>query len=163
MPALFTILSEIMEISNQKRSKKIKQLFNLIGIAIVLIGLVFLWLKMDILLLVTAIFFAVYIGFAQFATLYYVYFSTSNGKVVIRYYPVISLLKKEYESIEFQHQALLSFRLVRSMGFTDLEIVIKTRRGVAEYPPISLVALRKSEIELIEKELNTILDSRLGS
>ena len=162
MPALFTILSEIMEISNQKRSKKIKRLFNLIGIAIVLIGLVFLWLKMDVWLLIAAATFAVYLGFAQFATLYYVYFCTDNGKVLIRYYPVISLLKKEYESIEFQHQSLLSFRLAKSMGFTDLEIVIKTKRGVAEYPPISLVALHKSEIELIEKELNAILNSRIG-
>lgn len=146
-----------MEISNQKRSKRIKQAFNISGIAIVLIGLTFLWLKQDVAVLITAGVFAVYVGVAQFANLCYVYFSTQNGRILIRYYPIISIMKKEYESIEFTHQNLLNFHIEKAMGFADLTIAIKTKRGIAEYPSISLAAMSKAETEQISAALNEIM------
>lgn len=152
-----------MEISNQKRSKRIKQAFNITGIAIVLVGLIFLWMKKDTLVLITAGVFAVYVGISQFANLCYVNFSTSNGKISIRYYPIISILKKEYESIEFAHQSLLNFQIEKAMGFSDLQIAIKTKRGVAEYPSISLAALSKDEIEQISFALTEIMrNNKIG-
>lgn len=153
---IFTILSDIMEVSNQARSKKIKRGFNLLGIAIVVIGLIFLWLKMDAAVLITAGVFAAYVGISMYANLCYVYFSTNSGKVVVRYFPVISLLKKEYESIEFAHQALVNFKIEKALGFSDLFLVIKTKRGIAEYPSISLAAMSKDEIEKIEMALSEI-------
>jgi len=123
----------------------------------VLVGLVFLWLKKDTAVLVTAGVFAVYVGVAQFANLCFVNFSTNNGKVLIRYYPIISILKKEYESIEFAHQALVDFQIEKSIGFADLTIIIKTKRGIAEYPSIRLVALSKAEIEQIREGLLEIM------
>lgn len=149
-----------MEISNQKRSKKIKQAFNTTGILIVLIGLIFLWLKKDTLVIVTAGVFALYVGFSQFVNLCYVSFNSNNGRVLIRYYPIISLMKKEYESIEFAHQALVNFRIEKAMGFADLQIAIKTKRGIAEYPSISLAALSKSEIEQINTALLEIMKNK---
>lgn len=145
-----------MEISNQKRSKNIKRTFNLTGIVIVLVGLIFLWLKHDTAVLITAGVFAVYVGIAQFANLCYVYICTDNGKVLIRYYPVISILKKEYESIEFAQSALVNFQIEKAMGFADLTIAIRTKRGIAEYPSISLAALSKAEIEQISLALSEI-------
>jgi hypothetical protein len=159
-PELFTILSGTMEISNQKRSKNIKRTFNLTGIVIVLVGLIFLWLKQDTAVLITAGVFAVYVGIAQFANLCYVYFSTENGKVLIRYYPVISILKKEYESIEFAHSALVNFDIEKAMGFADLTIAIRTKRGIAEYPSISLAALSKAEIDQISLALSEIMRNK---
>lgn len=146
-----------MEFSNQKRSKRIKRIFNLIGIAIVAIGLVFLWLKMDIALMVTIGIFMIYVGISVYANLCYISFSTNNGKVLIKYYPVISFLKKDYDSIEFAHQALLNFQIEKAMGFSDLTIAIRTKRGIAEYPSISLAALSKTEIEQIRQALGEII------
>ena len=152
-----------MEFSNQKRSKKIKRFFNLIGIVIVIVGLTFLWLKMDIAVLITIGVFVLFVGISQFANLCYIYFSTQNGKILIRFYPIISLFKKEYESIEFAHQNLLNFQIEKSMGFVDLTIAIRTKRGIAEYPSISLAALRKAEIEQISFALTEIIrDNRRG-
>ena len=150
-----------MEISNQKRSKQIKRTFNLTGILIVVVGLIFLWLKNDTAVLITAGVFAVYVGIAQFANLCYVYFSTENGKVLIRYYPVISILKKEYESIEFAQSALVNFEIEKAMGFSDLTIAVKTKRGIAEYPSISLAALSAGEIEQIRQALTEIMKNRI--
>ena len=146
-----------MEVTNQKRSKRIKQAFNFTGIIIVLVGLIFLWMKLDTLVLITAGVFAVYVGISQFANLCYVNFSTLNGKISIRYYPIISILKKEYESIEFAHQSLLNFRIEKAMGFSDLQIAIRTKRGIAEFPSISLSALSKDEIEQISFALREIV------
>ena len=40
-----------------------------------------------------------------------------------------------------------NFKIEKAMGFADLTIAIKTKRGIAEYPSISLAALSKAEIE----------------
>jgi len=150
-----------MEISNQKRSKKIKRSFNITGVVIVLVGLVFLWMKKDISVMITVGVFIVFVGISQFANLCYVYFSTANGKVLIRYYPIISIMKKEYDSIEFAQKALVGFQMEKAMGFSDLQIAIKTKRGIAEYPSISLAALSKGEIEQIRSALTEIMNKKV--
>lgn len=146
-----------MEFSNQKRAKAIKRSFNLGGIVIVAVGLVLLWLKQDTGVLVTAGVFALYVGVAQFANLSYISFSTENGRVLIKYYPVISFLKKNFDEVGFPHQSLLNFQIERGLGFSDLTIAIRTKRGVAEYPSISLAGLSKAEIELIRAALLEIM------
>jgi hypothetical protein len=146
-----------MEFSNQKRSKSIRRAFNLIGITIVIVGLIFLWLKMDIALMITIGVFTVYVGISVYANLCFISFSTNNGKVLIKYYPIISILKKEFESIEFSHQSLVNFQIEQALGFADLTIAIKTKRGIAEYPTISLAALSKAEIGQIKLALEEII------
>jgi hypothetical protein len=146
-----------MEISNQKRSKQIKRSFNIGGIIIVLAGLGLLWLKNDVGVMIAVGVFVVYVGLSQFANLCYIFFSTENGKVLIKYYPIITIMKKDYGSIEFAQKALVNFRIERAMGFSDLEIAIKTKRGIAEYPLISLSALSKVEIEQIVDALTEII------
>lgn len=146
-----------MEFSNQKRSKQIKRGFNIGGIIIVLTGLILLWLKNDVGVMIAVGVFVVYVGISQFANLCYVFFSTENGKVLIKYYPIITIMKKEYGSVEFSQKALVNFRIERAMGFSDLEIAIRTKRGIAEYPQISLTALSKVEIEQIVDALTEII------
>ncbi len=146
-----------MEFSNQKRSKRIKRAFNIFGLLIVVAGLIFFWLKMDIALMITIGIFIVYVGISVYANLCFVSFSTNNGKVVIKYYPIISILKKEYEAIEFSHQSLVDFQIEQALGFADLTIAIKTKRGIAEYPTISLAALSKAEIGQIRLALEEII------
>lgn len=146
-----------MEFSNQKRSKRIKRAFNIFGLLIVVAGLIFFWLKMDIALMIAIGIFIVYVGISVYANLCFVSFSTNNGKVVIKYYPIISILKKEYEAIEFSHQSLVDFQIEQALGFADLTIAIKTKRGIAEYPTISLAALSKAEIGQIRLALEEII------
>ena len=146
-----------MEISNQKRCKQIKRFFNITGVVIVLVGLIFLWMKNDTSVMITVAVFIVYVGISQYANLCYVYFSTANEKVIIKYYPIISITKKEYDSIEFSQKSLVGFQIEKAFGFSDIEIAIKTKRGVAEYPSISLAALNRAEIEQIRTTLTEIM------
>jgi len=146
-----------MEFSNQIRIKKIKRIFNLTCVILAVAGLIFLWLKMDTALLITMAVFLVIIGFAQFANLCFISFSTENGKVSVRYFQAVSFLKKKYESVEFPHQTLYTFQIERGLGFSDLTLVIRTKRGVAEYPSISLAALSQKEIDQVKKALEEII------
>lgn len=148
-----------MEFSNQKRSKQIKRNFNIVGIIIVLVGLGLLWLKNDTGVIITVGVFAVYVGVSVFANLCFIFFSTENEKVLIKYYPIISIFKKDYGSIEFAQKSLVNFQIEKAMGFADLQIAIRTKRGIAEYPSISMAALSKAEIEQISSALLGIIRS----
>jgi hypothetical protein len=146
-----------MEISNQKRSKYIKRFFILTGLITVAASQLLLWYKNELAVIIMAIFFALYVVIFLFANFCNVFLSTDNGKVLIKYYPVISFIKRNYRTIEFSHQSLLNFQIEKGLGFSDLTIAVKTKRGIAEYPSISLAALSKAEIEQIRSELSEIM------
>jgi hypothetical protein len=146
-----------MEISNQKRSKYIKRFFILTGLITIAISQLLLWYKNELAVIITAIFFALYVVVFLFANFCHVFLSTEDGKVLIKYYPVISFIKRNYKTIEFTHQSLLNFQIEKGLGFSDLTIAIRTKRGIAEYPPISLAAMSKAEIEQIGSALSEIM------
>ena len=150
-----------MEISNQKRSKYIKRFFILTGLITVAASQLLLWYKNELAVIIMAIFFALYVVIFLFANFCYVFFSTDDSKVLIKYYPVISFIKRNYKTIEFSRQSLLNFQIEKGLGFSDLTIAVKTKRGIAEYPSISLAAMSKAEIEQINSELSEIMKNRI--
>jgi len=149
-----------MEISNQKRSKYIKRFFILTGLITVAASQLLLWYKNELAVIIMAIFFALYVVVFLFANFCYVSFSAAHDKVIIKYYPVISFLKRNYKTIEFTYQSLLNFQIEKGLGFSDLTIAVKTKRGIAEYPSISLAAMSKAEIEQIRQALSEIMRNK---
>lgn len=153
-----------MEISNQKRARNIKRFFILSGILIVIVSQFLLWYKKNEAVIITAILFGLYVVFILFANYNSIFFSSEGGKITIRYYPVITIFRKEYNTIEFPHETLLNFQIEKGLGYSDLTIAIRTKRGIAEYPSISLAALSKAEIEQIRATLLEIMQkNRAGS
>ena len=150
-----------MEISNQKRSKYIKRFFILTGLITVVASQLLLWYKNELAVIIMAIFFALYVVIFLFANFCFVFFSTDDSRVLIKYYPVISFIKRNYKTIEFSRQTLLNFKIEKGLGFSDLTIAVKTKRGIAEYPSISLAAMSKAEIEQINSELSEIMKNRI--
>ena len=150
-----------MEISNQKRSKYIKRFFILTGLITVAVSQLLLWYKYELAVIILAIFFALYVVVFLFANFCCIFFSTDGGKVLIKYYPVISFLKRNYKTIEFSHQSLLNFQIEKGLGFSDLTIAVKTKHGIAEYPSISLAALSAGEIAQIRQALTEIMKNRI--
>ncbi len=146
-----------MEFSNQLRTKAIKRNFNLIVVAFILAAFYFLWKEADMIAIFIGIGFVVFLILIFFINYNYVSFSTANRKIVLRYYPVISIFNREYNSIDFPQKILYKYKLKRTFLYSDLTLVVKTRRGIADYPPVSLTALKKDEIETIRQELETIL------
>jgi hypothetical protein len=142
-----------MEISNQKRSRRIKRGFFLIAVLLLLPILFFVVKEMDLVALINgAVFLLFIIGF-QFMGLNYIHYQSDGDILQIRYYPIVSFFGKEYSSIEFNKKRLYKAEVKRSFLFHDLNLEIRTREGIAEYPEVSLAALSSHDIQAIKDDL----------
>ena len=132
-----------MNINNKKRTSTLKRLFFLVSVFIAVISL--------ILFLIDLIYGIISIGIFSLWYLYFhvvdyqfVEFSDEENKILLRYYKAVRFGRGEYNSIEFPQTALFQANFENSVfgKLTDLTIVVKTKRGPAEYPSVSLTALR---------------------
>ncbi|RKD86107.1 hypothetical protein [Mangrovibacterium diazotrophicum] len=146
-----------MEISNKKRTTKIKRTFNFSMVALLLLTLFFVWKENNVGALISGGILVLCVMAVQFVQINYIYYSSEGNKILIRYYPLIAFFGKEYNSIEFDKHLLYFAKVKRIAAFSDLYIAIKTAKGIAEYPEVSLVGLSKDEIGLIENDLNALL------
>ncbi len=145
-----------MEFSNKKRSKRIKQGFNLYIVILLLVALFFVWKEMDIAALILGGVLILSIVAVQFVNLLYVSYSSEGDKIVIRYYPIITFFGKEYNSVEFKKFAFQNVEVKRTLLFSDLIISVKTKKGIAHYSEISLSALSKKQIADLKEDLENL-------
>ena len=145
-----------MEISNQKRSRKIKRRFNLGVVLLLLAILILVWMEMDIAALITGAALILFIIGSQIIGLNYVHYESNNEMIQVRYYPIISFFGKEYSSIEFRKKLLHRAEVKKAFLFSDLHLEVKTKRGIAEYPPVSLAAMSPNDIRAIMQDLAEI-------
>lgn len=147
-----------MEFSNKPRTRIIKRNFNLIVFAFVVAALYSVWKEQDLIAICIGGGLVVFIILILVINFNYVSFRSVNGKISVKYYPVITLMGREYSSIDFQYELFHTYNLKVAFPFSDLTLTVKTKRGVADYPAISLTALKKEEIEAIRVELERILN-----
>lgn len=145
-----------MEISNQKRSRKIKRAFYLGGLLLLIPIFIFYLMDMDVAALISGGVLVVFVFGFQFVGLNYVHYLSKGDLLQIRYYPIVSFFGKEYSSIEFHKKRLFKAEIKRSFLFQDLHLEIRTRDGIAEFPEVSLIAMSPDDIEAIEKDLDEI-------
>jgi hypothetical protein len=95
----------------------------------------------------------------QFIDFQYILFELNNGKLSLRYYSVVKFGRRDYNTIEFPVSNLYDYRIEKSVFglVNDLILIIKTSRGVAEYPSVSMAALNPAEQQSITEQLRTIL------
>lgn len=148
-----------MTITNHKEVARIKKLFFLVSIVIALVTL-FIFLKSDFLYALIGIgVFSIWYLVFHLADYQTIEFSDEEKKVSLKYYKAISFGKKQYRSIEFPQMFLVKAKFENSLfgKLSDLTLEIKTKRGVAEYPSVSLAAVSKDDREKIQKSLNEML------
>ncbi len=150
-----------MEISNKKRTDKIKRNFNLSVVFLLVLALIFVWRENDIGAIITGAFLMLLVVVSQFIQVNYVYYSSDGKKILIRYYPVIAFFGKEYNSIEFDKKLLYYAKVKKISAFSDLYLSIKTAKGIAEFPEVSLMGLSKSEIQSIQNDLNKLINTSI--
>jgi hypothetical protein len=148
-----------MTISNKERTIKIRRLFFLVSVIIAIGALVLFLTDYTIYGLALAGFFALWFLFFQIADYQFIEFSNDNNKVLLRYYKIIRFGKTEFNSIEFPQKLLYNAFFENSVfgKLTDLTIVVKTQRGIAEYPQVSLTALSPEERKKIRAVLFNIV------
>ena|SRR4030042_2511735 len=98
-----------------------------------------------------------YMLFNALRQYYYIYFSDTGDKIILRYFPTGVFTKKK-NSIEVAKKEFAGYEKKRWLfGFREILILlVKTPRGVAKYPPVSLTALKKKEKESLYLALDRL-------
>lgn len=149
-----------MTISNKQKTVFLRRLFFLVSLVIAVTALALFLFDYTLYGLAMVGVFALWFLFFQVADYQFVEFNDTNGKVLLRYYKAVRFGKTSFNSIEFPQPMLYSAHFEHSLfgKMTDLTLVVKTRRGLAEYPSVSLTALSKNERRLLQERLLQILD-----
>ncbi len=132
-----------MKISNKKKVKSIKRLFYLVSVFIAIAALVLFLIDLTIYALASVGVFSMWYLYFHVADYHYIEFSDEENKIVLRYYKAIRLGGTAYHSIEFPQEMLKNFNFENSVfgKMSDVTLLVKTSRGFAEYPSVSLSAL----------------------
>jgi hypothetical protein len=148
-----------MTIINKKQTIILRRLFFLVSLAIALGALALFLLDYTLYAIGLAGVFALWFLFFQVADYQYIEFNDDDNKILLRYYKAVRLGKTSFNSIEFPQPMLYNFRFDNSMfgKMTDLTILIKTRRGIAEYPSVSLTAFNEVQRKQLQETLLRIM------
>jgi len=148
-----------MIIENKSKVVKLKRLFFLVSVIIAVVALVLFLLDYTLSAIACVGVFALWFLYFQVADYQYIQFSDENGKILLRYYKAVRLGKGEYSVIEFSQKIIHNAYFENSMfgKMSDLTLIVRTQRGIAEYPSVSLTALTKEERKRIQNALNEIL------
>lgn len=119
-------------------------LFDRSGAALISVGVFSLW----------------YLYF-HVADYQFIEFRNENGRVVLRYYKAVSFGRPRFNEIEFPQNMLRKAIFEDSVfgKMSDLTLVVKTKRGAAEYPSVSLSALKLEDRQKIGQSLNELLSN----
>lgn len=148
-----------MVVSNKNKVIFYKRLFYLVSIIIALGALSLFLLDLTIYAIGSVGVFALWFLFFQVADYQYIEFRREKNRIILRYYKAVRLGKTEYNSIEFPEQILYRAYFQNTMfgKMSDLTLVVKTKRGVAEYPSVSLTAIPLEDRKKVQSELLNVL------
>lgn len=148
-----------MTIKNTDKISKIKKVFFLVSIAIAL-GILALFLLDHVIYALAGLgVFSIWYLYFHVADYQFIEYMDNDDRIILRYYKAISLGGRSYHSIEFPKQRLRKIHFEDSFfgKLSDLTLIIKTERGIAEYPSVSLAGLNLADRKRIQKSLNSIL------
>ena len=151
-----------MRINNKKKAVKLKRIFFLGSVFIALAALLFFLFDFLALALISIGVFSIWYLYFHVADYQFIEFRNENSRIMLRYYKAISLGSPKFNEIEFPNQVLRKAIFDDSIfgKMSDLTLVVKTRRGAADYPSVSLSAVNKEDRQKIADSLNDLL-SRL--
>src|SRR5690606_22793808 len=124
-----------MRINNKKRAVKLKQIFFLVSVVLAIAALLFFLFDFIALALISIGVFSLWYIFFLVADYQFIEFSDENNKIRLRYYKAISFGSPKFNEIEFLQPMLKNAFFDNSIfgKMSDLTLVVKTKRGVAEY------------------------------
>jgi hypothetical protein len=150
-----------MKIENKKKVARLRRIFYLVSVIIALGALALFLFDYTYYALATVGVFSLWLLYFMVADYQYIHFSDANNKILLRFFKAIRFGKGEYSSIEFPKEMLKDALFENSVfgKLSDLTLIIRTKRGVAEYPSVSLSALSLNERKQIQQILNDILNN----
>lgn len=149
-----------MKITNRKAASKQKRIFFLASAVLAIAALILFLLDYNGYAYVSVGVISIWYLYFHVADFQYIEYIDENNKIILRYYKAISFGKQEFSSIEFPQQLLKNAKFENSFfgKMTDLTFSVKTKRGIADYPSVSLSAVPFDDRLRIRESLNKILD-----
>lgn len=148
-----------MTYDNRKGAVKFKRLFFVVSGLLALAALLFFFLDMLGGALISVGIFSLWYIYMLVADYQVIEFSTDNNKIQLRYYKLIKLGGVKFNEIEFSQNMLRKAIFENSVfgKLSDLTLVVKTKRGAAEYPTVSLSAVKLKDRKRMADALNELL------
>jgi hypothetical protein len=148
-----------MTITNKKQTIFLRRLFFLVSLVIALTALALFLFDFILYALAMVGVFALWFLFFQVADYQFIEYSDGDSKILLRYYKAVRLGKTSFNSIEFPQNMLYRAHFENSLfgKMSDLTLVVRTKRGIAEYPSVSLTALSKQERRALQEQLLKIM------
>jgi hypothetical protein len=114
----------------------------------------FLGLSRGIIILLLAIIYFLYAAYGLLLDRYYVFLNDDGQKIVFRYYSMRPLSQLK-QSIEIPKQNFKGYEITyNSLGFIPRIVLFQQQKsGIFKYPPVSLSALSKKELDQVERLL----------
>lgn len=150
-----------MRVNNKNRAVKYKRTFFLISVFIAIAALLFFLFNMTGAALICIGVFSLWYLYFHVADYQFIEFKNESGRVVLRYYKAISFGRPRFNEIEFPQNMLRKVIFEDSVfgKMSDLTLVVKTKRGAAEYPSVSLSAVYFEDRQKIADSLNELLSN----
>ncbi len=150
-----------MKLNNTKQATKFKRIFFLVSIFIALSALALFLLDYTFYALVTVGVFSIWFLYFHVADYQFIQFSSENNKVILRYYKAVKFGKPAYSSIEFPQHMLRKVYFENSIfgKMSDVSFIVKTKRGIAEYPSVSLSAVPLKDRIKMQDVLHKIMNN----
>lgn len=150
-----------MRISNRKKALKYKRTFFLFSIVIALAALALFLLDYTLYGLGSVGVFSMWYLYFHVADYQFVEYNDEKGKILLRYFKAVSFGTKAFHAIEFPSQLLQNAHFEDSIfgKLSDVTLIIRTKRGIAEYPSVSLSAVPLKDRKRIKESLYKILQN----
>lgn len=148
-----------MKITNRKAASKRKKLFFLVSVFIALAALALFLFDYTLYALISVGIFSLWYLYFHVADFQYIEFIDENDKIILRYYKAVGFGKREFNAIEFPQKLLHNVHFENSLfgKLSDITFVITTKKGIAEYPSVSLSAVPFEDRLRIRESLHKLL------
>ena len=150
-----------MQISNKTKAIKYKRTFFLVGILIAISALILFLLDFTMYGLGCVGLFSLWYLYFHVADYQFIEYSDEGDRILLRYFKAVSFGTKAYHSIEFPKQILQNAHFENSVfgKLSDITFIIRTKRGIAEYPSVSLSAVPFNDRKRMQESLFNILQN----
>jgi hypothetical protein len=148
-----------MQISNKNRATRYKRIFFLISIVIVVVTLVLFLLDYTLAGIAGVGVFSLWYLYFHVADYQFIEYNDDGEKILLRFFKAVSFGSRSYHSIEFPKRILQNAHFENSVfgKLSDITFIVRTKRGIAEYPSVSLSALAFEDRKAMQESLFNIL------
>jgi len=148
-----------MRINNKKRAVVLKRIFFLASVILAIAALLFFLFDMIAMALISIGVFSLWYLYFHVADYQFIEYSDENNRIVLRYYKAVSLGSPRFNEIEFPQNMLRKVFFDNSIfgKMSDVTLVVTTKRGVADYPSVSLSAVNFEDRQKMAQSLNELI------